>query len=124
LEREEERLQREFPLLARMEGPAIVPAELMRTARTYRQACRLAWALRRVRNLTYRGLAEQAGLLYQHVGDYFNTDDRPGRRDLPGCAVRDVEAVLGNTAITQWHAMNAFLTVLEVVQADHRRAFA
>lgn len=120
----EEQLQREFPLLARIEGPAVVPPELMRIAKTYREAVRLCWALRRVRNLTYRGLAEQAGLIYQHVGDYFNADDRPGRRDLPGDAVRDVEAVLGNTAITQWHAMNAFLTVLEELQAGQKRAYA
>lgn len=115
-----ERLQREFPLLARIERPAIVPGELMRLAKTYRQACRLAWALRRVKNLTYRGLAEQADLIFQHVGDYFNPDDKPGRRSLPGDAVIDVELILGNTAISQWHAMSANLTVLEEMQASRR----
>lgn len=110
-------LQREFPLLARMEGPAIVPPELMRTVKTYRQAVRLCWALRRLRNLTFRQLAAECGLIYQHVGDYFNSDDKPGRRELPAEAVRSVEALLGNTAISQWHARNAQFTVLEELQA-------
>ena len=117
-----ETLQREFPLLARMEGPAIVPAELMRTATTYRQAVRLCWALRRLRTLTFRQLAAECGLIYQHVGDYFNADDKPGRRDLPAEAVRHVEAILGNTAISQWHAAHARFTVLEVLQAQGRAA--
>lgn len=110
-------VQREMPLLGRLDGPAVVPAELVRTARTYREVVRLCWALRRVRNLTFRQLAAEAGLIYQHVGDYFNADDRPHRRDLPGEAVQVVEAVLGNTAISQWHAMRAQLTVLEELQA-------
>lgn len=115
-------LQREFPLLARMEGPAIVPPELMRTVKTYRQAVRLCWALRRLRNLTFRQLAAECGLIYQHVGDYFNSDDKPGRRDLPAEAVRLVEALLGNTAISQWHARNAQFTVLEELQAGRAMA--
>lgn len=115
-------VQREFPLLARLEGPAIVPIDLMRAAQSYRQAVRLAWALRRVRNMTFRQLAAEAGLVYQHVGDYFNTDDQPHRRDLPGHAVAAVEAVLGNTAVSQWHAMQAKLTVVEELQASRRFA--
>lgn len=115
-----EALQREFPLIARMEGPAIVPPEIMRLATTYREAVRLCWQLKRLKKLTYRGLAAECGLIYQHVGDYFNPDDKPFRRDLPGDSVRAVEAVLGNTAISQWHAKNAKFTVLEVLQAAGR----
>lgn len=103
-----------------MEGPAIVPAEIMRTARSYREAVRLCWQLRRVRSLTFRQLAAEAGLVHQHVGDYFNADDKRHRRDLPGGAVLVVESVLGNTAISQWHAMGAQFTVLEVLQAAAR----
>ena len=115
-------LQAEFPLLTRLEAPSVVPVELIRTARTYRQACRLAWALRRVRNMTYRQLAAEIGVPYQHVGDYFNPDDNPMRRDLPGDAVRATEVTLGNTAISQWHAMLSKLTVLEELQASRRAA--
>jgi hypothetical protein len=110
-------LQLEFPLLTRMEGPAIVPTEVLRTAKTYRQAVRLCWGLRRVKGMTYRQLAAECELIHQHVGDYFNSDDKPMRRELPGEAVALVESVLGNTAITQWHARRAGLTVLEELQA-------
>lgn len=119
---EELTLQLEFPLLARMEGPAIVPPELMRTVKTYREAVRLCWALRRVRNLTRRAFAEHCGLTYQHVTDYLNPDDAPGRRDLPSEKVQSVEDVLGNTAISQWHAARARFTVLEELQASRRLA--
>jgi hypothetical protein len=121
-EQEIECLQREFPLMGRLEGPAIVPTELMRLAQTYRQACRLAWMLRRLRKLTYRQLAAECDLIYQHVGDYFNPDDDPYRRDLPGDAVKRVEWFLGNTAISQWHARNAGFSVLEEMQAGRRVA--
>lgn len=113
----EDSLQLEFPLLTRMEGPAIVPTEVLRTAKTYRQAVRLCWGLRRVKGMTYRQLAAECELIHQHVGDYFNADDKPMRRELPGEAVALVESVLGNTAITQWHARRAGLTVLEELQA-------
>ena len=113
----ENHLQREIPLLQRINGPDIVPPELLRTARSYRDACRVAWQLRRAKNLTYRQLAIEADLVFQHVGDYFNADDKPMRRELPGEAVAVVESVLGNTAITQWHARRAGLTVLEELQA-------
>jgi hypothetical protein len=118
--------QRELPLLGRMEGPAIVPTEIMRTVRTYRQAVRLCWQLRRLRNLTFRQLAAEADLPHQHASDYFNADDSKHRRDLPGDRVAAVEAVLGNTAVSQWHAGQALLTVIEEAQADAhaRRAVA
>lgn len=118
----DETLQLEFPLLTRMEGPAIVPPELMRTAKTYREAVRLCWGLRRLRKLTFRQLAAECGLIYQHVGDYFNADDKPGRRDLPAEAVLAVEAFLGNHAISQWHVRRAGLTVLEELQVTRRQA--
>jgi hypothetical protein len=117
-------LQGEMPLLARMHGPAMVPTELMRTVKTYRDAVRLCWQLRRVRNMTFRQLASEAGLHYQHVTDYFHADDKPSRRDLPGDAVEAVEAVLGNSAITQWHAMRGAFTLMEVVMEEQRRRAA
>ncbi|MBX3605345.1 MAG: hypothetical protein KF788_08740 [Piscinibacter sp.] len=115
-------LQGEFPLLARMAAPDVVPPEILRTARTYRQAVRLCWQLRRAKRLTYRQLAAEVGVPFQHVGDYFNADDKPKRRNLPGDAIQAVEAVLGNTAVSQWHAWRAQLTVLEEMQAQRRAA--
>ena len=116
----ENHLQREIPLLQRINGPDIVPPELLRTARSYRDACRVAWQLRRTKNLTFRQLAIEADLVFQHVGDYFCADDQKHRRSLPGGAVAAVESVLGNSAISQWHAAQAGLTVLEELQAMRR----
>lgn len=112
-------LQREFPLLARIEGPAVVPPELMRLATTYRQAVRLCLhiARRRRPGLKLTDVATACGLTRQHVTDYFHEDDKPQRRDLPAEAVRLVEEFFGNTAISQWHARNAKFTVLEEIQA-------
>lgn len=110
-------LQLELRLLCRLDAPSIVPAPIVRTARTYRQAVRLCRDLSPRKRMTLRALTEEAGLKPQHVSDYFNLDDGPRRRDLPGYAVAAVERVLGNTAVSQWHAMQAQLTVLEELQA-------
>lgn len=110
-------LQYELPLLCRIDGPSVVPAAIVRTAKTYRQAVRLCRALSPRSRMTLRQLAEETGLPPQHVSDYFNADDKQGRRDLPGDGVAAVERACGNTAISQWHAMQAQLTVLEEMQA-------
>jgi hypothetical protein len=110
-------MQRELPLLCRLDGPSVVPPSLVAAAKTYRQAVRLCRSLSPRKTMTLRQLAEEAGLIPQHVGDYFNADDNPKRRDLPGDSVAAIERVLANTAITQWHAMQAKLTVLEELQA-------
>ena len=94
----------------------VVPAQVVMGVRTFRHACRLAWKLRRVRNLTRRSLAEQAGLYAPHVSDYFSVHE--SRRELPARHVAAVERVLGNTVISQWLAQQARITVLEEMQAD------
>lgn len=114
--------QRELPLLCRLDSPAIVPPQLLRAARTYRQAVRLCRALSPRRHMTLRQLAEETGLPPQHISDYFNPDDALKRRDLPGDGVAAVERSFGNTAVSQWHAMQARLTVLEEVQAERNAA--
>lgn len=115
-------LQREFPLYQRVDAPHIVPPEVMRLAKTYRQAVRLCLMLARHRRpgLTLSDIAIACDLTRQHVTDYFHNDDRPQRKNLPAEDVRKVEEYLGNSAISQWHAQNAMFTVLEVLQA--RRA--
>lgn len=110
------------PLLGRLEGAAIVPPHLMKTCRSYRDAVRLCWELRRVRRMTQRQLAADAGLIPQHVTDYLNKDDKPSRRDLPARLIKDFEDVCGNTAVSQWVAANSVLTVLEELQASRIEA--
>lgn len=98
----------------------VVPPEVVMSVHSYRQACRLAWKLRAVRNLTKRTLAETAGLYASHVTDYFSVND--SRRDLPAKHIAAVERVLGNTVISQWVAQQSKLTVLEEMQAQRRAA--
>jgi hypothetical protein len=86
----------------------------------YRHACRLAWKLRQVKGMTRRTLAEVAGLYASHVSDYFSVNE--AKRDLPADRIAAVEAVLGNSVISQFLARQCGLTVLEELNADRRAA--
>src|SRR5688572_8148416 len=109
--------QREFPLMGRLDAPSAVPKQWINYAKTYRQAVRLAWQLRRVQGMTRQQLATEAELYPQHVTDYLAEDDKPQRRDLPAHAVARFEGVVGNTLVSQWLASRSRLTVLEELQA-------
>ena len=102
-------------LFARIDGPSVVPDKFIKACETYRDAVRLCWALRRVKKMTSLTLAESAGFPANHRTDYLSDDE--SRRELPAKHIRAVEYVCGNTAISQWIAMNAKLTVLEEIQA-------
>lgn len=107
-------------LLCRLDAPSVVPPDLVATCGTYREAVKLCWTLRRVRNMTKRQLAEEAGLYAPHVTCYIEEGKRAKKakpRDLPGYAVRGFEWACGNTAISQWHSLQAKLTVVEEMQA-------
>ena len=108
---------KELPLLGRVEGAAIAPTSYVVRCKTYRDAVRMSWALRRVRRMTLRQLAAEAELYPQHVGDYLNPDDRPTRRDLPADRIAAFESITGNALVTQWLAARQSLTVLEEMQA-------
>lgn len=105
-----------------IEAPRAVPSSYIKKCKTYREVCRMAWQMRRVRNMTYTMFAAYGGFTRQHVGDWFNKDDKPTRRSMPAECIADSEAILGVTIITQWLADKAKLTVLEEMQID--RAFA
>ncbi|MBC7602775.1 MAG: hypothetical protein H7255_08970 [Ramlibacter sp.] len=109
--------QSEFPLLGRLDAPSAVPMQWVRAARTYRQAVRLAWKLRRVDRMTKQQLASEGEFYAQHVSDYLHEDDKPSRRDLPADCVARFEGVVGNTLVSQWIATQSRLTVLEEMQA-------
>lgn len=110
------------PLLGRLDGPSVAPSSYVKACKTYRQAVRAAWQIKRVTYMTYAQLAAEANLYHQHVSDYLNADDKSGRRDLPADKVREFEAVVGNTLVSQWLASHANLTVLEQMQADRAEA--
>jgi hypothetical protein len=108
--------QTEFRMLGRLDAPSVVHPHLVAMCRTYREAVQLCWQLRRVRNMTKKTLAEAAGLYPPHVTCYLS-DKAKTKRNLPGEFVKPVEWALGNTAISQWHALNARLTCVEEMQA-------
>jgi len=114
--------QLHLPLLARINGPAVAPTALVARCKTYREAVRMCWALRRVHHMTQQQLAAEAGLRPQLISDYLNADDRPQRRDLPAERISCFEAICGNTVVTQWVAARAVLTVLEEMQATRAAA--
>jgi hypothetical protein len=97
----------------------VVPPEVVMRITSYRQACRLAWKLRRPR-ITQRTLAEAAGLYAPHVSDYFSVHEH--RRELPARHVGIVCRVLGNTVIIQYLAQTGQVTLLEELQAERRAA--
>ena len=103
-----------LPLLCRLDAPSVVAPHLISQCKTYRDAVKLCWELRRVKNMTQQRLAEEAGLYAPHVTCYLRDGAR--QRDLPGHAVRQFEWVCGNTAISQFHNIGAKLTVVEEMQ--------
>lgn len=112
--------QLQLPLLCRLDGPSVVPDTHVKQCQTYREAVRLCWALRRVRAMTSLTLAESTGFPANHRSDYLSDDE--DRRELPAKHIKAFEYVCGNTAISQWIAMNAKLTVLEEIQAGRLAA--
>lgn len=112
--------QRQLPLLCRLDGPAVVPQHIVAQCRTYRDAVRMAWHLRRAPGMTKRTLAEQAGLYPPHVTCYLHEDDR--KRDLPASCITAFNWAVGHTLVSQWIAWKDKLTVLEELQAGRALA--
>jgi hypothetical protein len=98
----------------------VVPPQVIKGLKSYRHACRLAWKLRHVRNLTRAELARQAKLYPSHVSDYFSRHE--SRRELPAAQVAAVERVLGNKVISQWLAYQADDMLLSELDAMRRAA--
>ena len=107
----------EFPLLGRLDGPSVASEHWVRSAKTYREAVRLAWELRRIKGAKPADMAAAKRFCRQHVGDWLNPDDKPRRRSLPGDCITAFESYVGNTLVSQWLARNSKLTVLEEITA-------
>lgn len=104
-------LQRQLPMLARLSAPSVVHPDSINNCRTYRDAVRLCFALRRVRRMCARSVAEHAGIHPPHITDFLS--DKDGRREMPAKYIQGFEDICGNTAITQWLAKQAALTINE-----------
>lgn len=111
-------------LLCRLDAPSVVPPSLIAQIRSYREAVRFCWANRRRTKMTKAMLAEEAGLYAPHVTCYLADpqQQRKHKRDLPGDDIERFQLVCGNTAISQWLALRAQLTVLEELQAERAAA--
>lgn len=109
-------------LLGRLEGPSVCPSNIVSIPKTYREAVRTAWQLRRVKGMTQQLLAAVADLYPAHVSDYLNGDDKPSRRDLPADKIAAFETAIGNTLVSQWLANRSRLTILEELQATREAA--
>lgn len=107
--------QGELPLLGRLDAPSVVPDAYIKACASYRDAVRLCWALRRVKKMTTATLAQEAGFPSSHRSDYLSDDE--GKRELPARYIKAFESTAGNTAISQWIARGAKLTILEELQA-------
>ena len=114
--------QTEFRLMGRMDAPSVAPEQWVRSAKTYREAVRLAWELRRVKGARPADLARDCGFLAQHVGDWLNPDDKKTRRSLPGNCITEFNGYVGNTLVSQWLARGDQLTVLEEITATKAAA--
>lgn len=113
--------QMQLRLMCRLDAPSVVPPQHIASITTYREAVQFCWRARRVRNMTRAQLAETAGLYPPHVTCYLN-DSSKRQRDLPGERIRGFQLACGNTAVSQWLALQAQLTVLEELQAGRAAA--
>ena len=112
----------QLALIGRLDGPQAVPRSVVQSCRTYREAVRMAWAMKRVHAMTKQQLAGEAGLYASHVSDYLAADDKPSRRDLPAHKVAEFEGVVGNRLVSQWLAARSELTVMEEWQLERAAA--
>lgn len=115
-------MQTNLALMGRIDAPDTVPRNLLAAVKTYRQAVRLCWALRRAKGMKATDLARDFEFNRQHVTDYLTDDDRRTRRSLPAERIKDFEDACGNSAITQWLASRQKFTLLEEMQADRAAA--
>lgn len=113
-------MQLSLPMLTVYSGPRLIDNEIVIAVRTYREAVRACWNLRTRRHLTWRVLAEEAGLYASHCSDYLSEDD--AKRELPAKHINEFEIACGNRMISQWLANQANLTIMEQFIPAARRA--
>lgn len=90
--------------------------------KTYRQAVRLSWDLRRNKGMTLRTLAEITGVYPSHISDYLAKDDKHSRRNLKADELHTWSVAVGNYGVQQWLAKQDSLTILEELQAQRKAA--
>lgn len=104
-------LQLSFPLLMRLDKPSVVHPELISACGTYRDAVRLCYALRRIKGMGPRSLAEHCGIHPPHMTDFLSQEST--RREMPAKYIAPYESICGNTVVSQWIARGASLSIAE-----------
>lgn len=99
-----------------------VQENAIQQCKTYRQAVRLSWDLRRNKGMTKRTLAEITGAYPSHISDYLAKDDKPKRRNLKAEDLHVWALAVGNYGVQQWLAKQDQLTILEELQAQRKAA--
>ena len=110
--------QGQLNLMGRIDAPCIVPSAYIDFCKSFRDAVKMCWQLRRAQKMTQATLAQECGIYASHVTWYLNDGKR--QQDLPGSKIAEFEAVCGNSAISQWIARQASFSVLEQMQADEK----
>lgn len=100
-----------------IQAPAFLPAEVISSCKSYREAVRASWAHRRIKGMTQRTLAELTECYASHMSDYLAVDDKTSRRSLPADKLNAWAAVTGNWGVQQWLMAQAQLTLMEEVIA-------
>ncbi|WP_148311795.1 XRE family transcriptional regulator [Paraburkholderia xenovorans] len=109
-----------------VDGPSFVPEEKIALCKTFRDAVRLSWSLRRTRGMSKKTLSELCGFHAPHATDYLHDTDYDAagrkRRSLPPDSIKDFEAVVGNRAITQYMVHQVRLTLMEALLEQRKAA--
>ncbi len=115
-------MQYQLPMMTHYNGPSEVPHAQVAAIKTYREAVRACWALRKRLNMTKRQLAEECGLYAAHVTDYLAEAD--GKRELPARFIAAVEVSCSNRMISQWLAWQSSQLGREQAATETERRYA
>ena len=116
-------MTRELQLLGCIDNAiCFVQENAIAQCKTYRQAVRLSWDLRRNKGMTLRTLAEITDVYPSHISDYLAKDDKPTRRNLKAEDLHIWAQAVGNYGVQQWLAKQDQLTILEEIQAQRNAA--
>jgi hypothetical protein len=105
--------QLQLPMLTVYQGPKLMPAEVVASVNTYREAVQKCFELRTRPRMSNALIAEEVGCCASHIGDFVTHGARKTERDLPAKYIQAFEVCMGNRVITQWQMAQANLTILE-----------
>lgn len=116
-------MQLELPLLCRIDAPSVLHPDRIAAIGSYREAVQVCWALRHDKAAgAHSACARHIGAQVSHMSSYLS--DEPDQRDMPAKFIKAFQAWCGNSAISQYLAREAQLSVTEEVQALLQRKSA